>query len=156
MTNPRPQIPNSKSQIALWAGGLLLLGAVAWGIGWMAHGLFGRTDAPAAERATATSYPAALPTALSPVPPAAAPTSVPPTSTPAPALAPTPAPATEWEFVQPGEGLYQVCRRHCPGRWPPDDQDLEEYAQAVARLNNLSWPDPPLDQGQKLQMPSCP
>lgn len=70
----------------------------------------------------------------------------------------TPAPAPALEFVQPKEGLYQVCRRYCPGRWttyavPPD---LEEYAREVARINSLDWPDPALSPGQRIRMPPCP
>jgi hypothetical protein len=64
--------------------------------------------------------------------------------------------AEENEVVQSGDGLFQVCRRHCPERWPPDDDELATYAQQVAELNGLSWPDPALSPGQILKMPPCP
>jgi hypothetical protein len=67
--------------------------------------------------------------------------------------------AGEWETVQSGETLYQVCRRHCPHRWPGTtsfDADLRAYAEQVARLNGLAWPNPIISPGQRLQMPACP
>ena len=153
MANPRFQIPNSKSPIVLLFGAVLLLGAVAWGVGWAARALRDRQAAPSPTETTAT------PTVLIPLPSptltTASSSDIPaPTST----LMPTPTPLSveRWETVQQDEGLYMVCRRHCPGRWPPDDDDLIEYAQEVARLNGLSWPDPPLDRGQRLRMPPCP
>ena len=67
----------------------------------------------------------------------------------------------EIEIVQFGDGLYAVCRRHCPDSWPeggaPDS--LSNYAHEVARINNLYWSVlgvPRLDEGQQLWMPPCP
>jgi hypothetical protein len=146
-----------------------LLGAAAWGIGWGARSLFERRAAspvtqtpaptrtmPATVEPTKTSAPAELaPTAT----PSSAPTRLlRPTSTPASTLAPTPTPA--FEVVRAGEGLYQVCRRHCPGQWPGREvpPELEAYARQVARANGLRWGlwGPRLSGGQKLRMPSCP
>jgi len=81
-----------------------------------------------------------------------------PSATKAPA--PTaPAGGESWETVQPGESLYQVCRRHCPHKWPSStsfDAELKAYAEEVARLNGLGWPNPVLRSGQRLEMPPCP
>jgi hypothetical protein len=65
-----------------------------------------------------------------------------------------------WETVRAGEGLFQVCRRHCRGRWPENNvpPQLERYARAVAQTNDLRWGwwGPRLETGQKLRMPPCP
>jgi hypothetical protein len=77
-------------------------------------------------------------------------------SAPAPT---TPAGGGAWETVQPGDSLYQVCRRHCPHKWPSStsfDSELKTYAEEVARLNSLGWPNPVLSSGQRLEMPACP
>ena len=163
---PKHPIPISRSQAIVLVGVVLLLGAAAWGIGWGAHALLNRkaTAVPTATTAQPTASPAAAttptvpaPTSVLSTPTVALPTSTPqPSSTPVPS--PTPAPVEEVATVRPGEGLYQVCRRHCPGRWavhavPPD---LEEYARATAQLNNLPWPDPGLSSGQTLRLPPCP
>jgi hypothetical protein len=171
MDDLKSRLSHLKSPIVL-VGAIILLGAVAWGIGWAAHALFDRPAAPAPTvtmetmETVETMEPTALPvTTLTPtaqaptIPSPATPAGTPPTSTPAPSPTPSPAkPAGEekWEIVQPGEGLYMVCRRHCPARWPPDDADLEEYAREVAWLNGLSWPEPALSPGQRIRMPSCP
>jgi hypothetical protein len=59
--------------------------------------------------------------------------------------------------VKPEEGIYQLCRRYCPGRWPYNDvfPSLERYAQEVMQLNSLTYPIR-LSPGQKLLMPPCP
>jgi len=144
---------------------LVLLGALAWGVGWAAHSLVGRpaTD-PTPEAtftlavATATGIPAtSVPTPTDDSSATASPTSTPqPTSTPVSTL--TLPPMEEWETVRQGEGLYAVCRRHCPGKWPAYGipPDLEGYARKVAQLNDLRWPNPVVYKGQKLRMPPCP
>jgi hypothetical protein len=170
--NLKSKIPDPKSQILLLAGGVILLGIVAWGIGWGAHALL---DHPAAQPSSTPMGTAAIQPAATSVPTARvlmtpsssdlnnppSPTApLPPTYTPAPSptLPSTPAPVEqeEWATVQAGEGLYMVCRRHCPARWPPDDADLEEYARSVGALNDLTWPDPALTPGDLLRMPPCP
>ena len=137
----------------------ILLGVVAWVAGWAAHKLL---------------FPPTLPSTGTPVPamtqeqevveapvlsPVATATRTPrPTSTlmPSPTLTPTPAVIT----VQRGEGIYQVCRRHCPGLWPEDEvpESLDEYAHLVAQENGLRWGrrGPRLYEGQELRMPPCP
>lgn len=140
---------------------IIVLGGVAWGMGWLAHSLFDRQAAPPAT-ATATVEPTATPTSTAPAPTAtlsSPPTStLRPTSTPAPTLVPTP--TESWMTVEFGEGVYQVCRRHCPGQWPGDDvpPSLEEYAREVTRVNGLRWRlrGPRLEAGQTLHMPPCP
>ncbi len=105
--------------------------------------------------ASPTAVTPVLPAAISPTPPATVPP--PATSTPMSQVVPTSVPVGQAEeTVQSGEGLYMVCRRHCSGRWPPDDDALATYAQDVAELNGLSWPSPALSPGQSLRMPACP
>jgi hypothetical protein len=149
--------------LRLW-GLLILLGAVAWVVGWGTRALFDNQNVtlPAGPGEPTISLPEAItpltsvPT-ISPTLAVGSPTnnSV-PTSTPAPTL--TPSPTEEWETVQAGDGLYQVCRRHCLDRWPNNDvpQDLEEYARQVAELNGLHWPNPDVYPDQGLRMPPCP
>ena len=162
----KTQIPISKSQAIVLVGVALLLAAAAWGIGWGAHALLNReaTAVPTATTAQPTASPAAATTPTVPAPTSvpSTPTATPPTSTPQPTSTPvsssTPAPVEEVAIVRPGDGLYQVCRRHCPGRWAVDavPPDLEEYARATAQLNDLPWPDPGLSTGQTLRLPPCP
>ena len=78
-----------------------------------------------------------------------------PTTAPVPTA---PSSAAGSETVQAGETLYQVCRRHCPHKWSSGafDAELRAYAQRVAELNGLGWPDPIISPGQTLQMPACP
>jgi hypothetical protein len=171
MKKIRFQLPSSRSQVLLLIGGVVLLGLVAWGIGWGVHALLDRPAAqpPSTPMGTAAIQPAATsaPTAQVLTTPSPAnytslpsPTAPPPTSTPTPSPTPPPALAPveqeEWETVQAGEGLYMVCRRHCPAHWPPDDADLEAYARSVAELNGLPWPDPALSPGELLRLPPCP
>jgi hypothetical protein len=136
-----------------------ILVIVSLGIGW---GVRRASNSPDEQSPTttveaiATTVPAyATPAPLAP--PTATPIAAAATSTPAPIPQPSPttAVAGEWATVQSGEGLFMVCRRHCQGRWPPDDDALATYAEAVAELNGLPWP-PDLSPGQRLRMPSCP
>jgi serine/threonine protein kinase len=83
---------------------------------------------------------------------------------PAPTVAPTPiltpTELLETITVQPGETLYQVCQRHCPGKWSSAgvdvDPELKTYAEQVARINGISWEIPVVNPGQVLKMPPCP
>lgn len=140
---------------------IIVLGAAAWSVGWAARRLVGPSAAPtttATETPTEQSAPTATPTTSTASPATSSPIAddTRPTSTAKPA--PTAKSTEEWETVRSGEGLYQVCRRHCPGKWPQNDvpPGLEKYARKTAQLNNLSWPNPPLSTGQKLRMPPCP
>jgi serine/threonine-protein kinase len=80
------------------------------------------------------------------------------TSTPAPTSSPTP--RSDIITVLPGESLYEVCRRHCPGRFdgPDGEQILDDYARRIADHNGLLWGLRGLDlePGQELDMPPCP
>jgi hypothetical protein len=173
MARIKTRLPKGGTLILLWVGVILLLGLVGWGIGWLVPRVLAPRETPTPTptqmaRPTATPTVAPVPT-LTPAAPEA--TGVLPTSTgddspsaspesaPEPTAAPVVEPtliAEENEVVQSGDGLFQVCRRHCPERWPPDDDELTTYAQRVAELNGLSWPDPALSPGQILKMPSCP
>jgi len=144
---------------------LVLLGALAWSVGWVAHSLVGGGRAAATATVTATvtgATPTDVPATPAPTPTDVSPAAVTPTSTPQPTSTPmstlTLPPVEEWETVRQGEGLYQICRRHCPGRWPAYGipPDLEGYARKVAQLNGLRWPNPVMHKGQKLRMPLCP
>jgi serine/threonine protein kinase len=79
---------------------------------------------------------------------------IPPTSVP------TPTEPLDAIVVQPGETLYQVCRRYCAGKWPSGgvdvDPELKTYAERVARTNGISWEIPVVSPGQVLEMPPCP
>jgi hypothetical protein len=152
-------------------GGIIVLMLLGWGIGFTAHRMLTGYRRPAP---TETESPAATLTTLMPVvtPTAPPPTGVstePPTeeptpvwtSTPLPTEVPTPTEAVVGSTtVQAGEGLYQVCRRHCPGRWPEGGvpPDLGDYARQVAEENQLEWGQsgPTLSRGQELTMPPCP
>jgi hypothetical protein len=165
MARIKTRLPKGGTLILLWIGVILLLGAVGWGIGWLAPRVLAPREMPTPTqmvRPTAAPTTAPVPT-LAPTAPEA--TGVPPTAaslegttvepTAAPVIEPTLI-AEENEVVQSGDGLFQVCRRHCPERWPPDDDALMIYAQQVAELNGLSWPNPALSPGQILKMPPCP
>jgi hypothetical protein len=141
---------------------VFVLFIVAVGLIWGVRMAFNTPDQPSPTTTVEAATPLAVPPTptrqvlptISPTPPPSAP---PATPTPMSQAVPTPVPAgLAEEIVQSGEGLYMVCRRHCPGRWPPDDDALATYAEKVAELNSLSWPDPALSPGQRLRMPACP
>jgi hypothetical protein len=145
--------------IRLMIGGVILLIVLALGIFWGARAVLApQTEQPATMAPEPTALMTAIPVPATQAPPAVSPTptaSAPPTAIPTPVPTAVPAGLSE-EIVQSGEGLYMVCRRHCPGRWPPDDDALATYAEEVAELNGLSWPNPALSPGQSLHMPPCP
>ncbi len=172
MARIKTRLPKGGTLILLWIGVIILLGLVGWGIGWLVPRVLAPRETPTPTptqmaRPTATSTMVDVPTDIPTAPEA---TDIPPTPTAAspegasePSSEPTAAPvieptliAEENEVVQSGDGLFQVCRRHCPERWPPDDDTLTTYAQQVAELTGLSWPDPALSPGQILKMPPCP
>jgi len=172
MARIKTRLPKGGTLILLWIGVILLLGLVGWGIGWLVPRVLAPRETPTPTQmvrptATPTIAPVSTlaPTAYeaTDVPPTPAgddlPTATSPESAPEPTVAPVIEPtliAEESEVVQSGDGLFQVCRRHCPERWPPDDDALTTYAQQVTELNGMSWPDPPLSPGQILKMPPCP
>lgn len=138
---------------------LLFLAGLGWLAGWGLHALVAgsRPVAPTptpsiTSTVTSSSGKPAQPTATG------TPASTQATSTPAPTSSPTP--RSDSITVLPGEGLYEVCRRHCPGRFdgPDGEQVLDDYARRVADHNGLpwGWRGPNLEPGQKLDMPPCP
>lgn len=178
MARIKTRLPKGGTLILLWVGVILLLGLVGWGLGWLAPRVLAPRETPTPTqmaRPTATSTTVPVPTLAPTVPeatdipqtPAAgdsptgdgSPADASPEGTAEPTAVPVIEPtliAEENEVVQSGDGLFQVCRRHCPERWPPDDAELTTYAQQVTELNGLSWPDPALSPGQILKMPPCP
>jgi hypothetical protein len=173
MARIKTRLPRGGTLILLWIGVLVLLGVVGWGIGWLVPRMLAPRETPTPTRMarqTATPTMAIVPTDVPPTPAgddssAGEPTPLvaSPESATEPPSEPTVVPvveptliAEENEVVQSGDGLFQVCRRHCPERWPPDDDELTTYAQQVTELNGMSWPDPALSPGQILKMPPCP
>ncbi|HDQ72676.1 MAG TPA: LysM domain-containing protein [Chloroflexi bacterium] len=146
----------NRSLILAASGALVVLIVLAWGLGWVSHTLIEQG------RQIVTPTRSALPPIPLPARPVTEPTDptlqvqpIPATTPTKPTLSPTSIPQNEIT-IQSGEGLYQICRRHCAGRWPPDDAALTAYAEEVARLNQLPWPNPLLYPGQRLEMPPCP
>jgi hypothetical protein len=138
-----------------------LLAGLAWLGGWGLHALVAGNRSPTPTRSnipTVTPSPSAPPqptttaTVASPQGPDRA------TSTAAPTTIPTP--QKNSITVRRNEGLYEVCRRHCPGRFkgPEGAQILYDYARRVADHNGLpwGWRGPDLEPGQELDMPPCP
>lgn len=151
------------SRLLILIGILAFLGVAAWGVGWGAHALLDRSVAPHTAIVEASVSPMMTVVPVTPtvvMPPL--PTTGPPAVTPRPTstLMPTHTPLPIVS-VQAGEGLYAVCRRYCPGRWPEDSvsPELDEYAHEVARINGIRWPrrgEPRLQVGQELNMLPCP
>lgn len=166
MTNFKPQIPKPKVQIVLWVGGLFLLGAIAWGIGWTAHGLFDRPDAvpaatteptvpPPTAANSPTATPAPLPPATSTQPPDSRTTPAPATST----VVPTVEHSVETIIVETTDrGVYDVVRRACglPSDYVlnPDNEIVRETRQ----LNGFAEESPTIFEGQEIRVPTylCP
>lgn len=156
------------TRIGLLIAGLGILAVVlGWGIHFVLDALSGSATPTTAPPLTAT-LPAQAPdptetplVALSVTTPSES-TPSPPlaTSTPRPTSTPNPTPAGPVVVtVNPGEGLYQVCRRHCAGCWGDNElpASLMDYAEKVARENNIPWNfGNPLLRKSHLTMPLCP
>ncbi len=161
MTNSKFQIPSPQVQIVLWVGGLLLLGALAWGIGWTAHGLFDRLNAVTVETPEPTAVP---PTAASsPTVPPTSPSSATPTQPPESTTAPAPATSTaaptaehnvETMIVGANDrGAYDIVRRAC-GLSRNYVLSLDDkIVQEVWQLNGFIGENPPIFEGQEIQIP---
>jgi len=142
----------------------LVLGGAAWGIGWMAHGLFDQQSAPPADTVepTAPSPTAAnSPTPPPAVSPPATPTR-PPDSAPVPATstaAPTAEQKVEMLIVESTDrGVYDVVRRSCG---LPKEYVLtltDEIVRETWQLNGFSEKSPPIFEGQEILIPTylCP
>jgi len=148
-------LANPQAQILGFGGALLLLGALAWGIGWAAHGLFERLVAPPDETVGPTSPPPTAgnsPTA-SPTPPESA--TVPATST----VLPTAEDSVETMIVRANDrGVYDVVRRACGlSRGYVLSLD-DEIVQETWQLNGFVVENPAIFEGQEIQVPTylCP
>jgi hypothetical protein len=158
------QIANRKSRLVLLAGALLVLGAVAWGIGWAAHSLFDRWAAPPTTIVEPTVLPPATPTNIFPTvpvepslaPPAARPTStLPPTSTPVPTSTASPTPQIRIYEVPYGQGLAKIAGIVCPAL--VTYQAREDFARQIQQWNpdkvqNIDH----VPAGVELVIPPCP
>ena len=139
----------------------LVLGGVAWGIGWTAHGLFDRLNAATMETVEPTAVPPTAetrPTASPAAPPSATPTQ-PPESRPAPAPATsTPAPTAEHDVkvmvVKANDrGAYDVVRRACELSRNYVLSLDDEIVQETWQLNGFTGERPPIFEGQEIQVP---
>jgi len=163
MASPKLQSPRLAAWILLVAGTVLVLGAMAWGIGWAAHSLFDRWAAPMLT-ATIVSTAALPPVTDNPTGlPASPPTMIPtqsPTSTFVPSVpvtstaAPTAGEKIESEHVLASDrGLYDVIRRACG---LPRDYILtldDAIAQETWRLNGFDVENPTIFEEQPIQVP---
>jgi len=136
---------------------LVLLGALAWGVGWVAHSLVGRSVQSPTPVATATpTVPTTPVPVVTPTPlPVAHPTSTPmPTSTPVPTIAPSPTPYRIY-VVQPREGLLAIARKMCPHLRTYQEQ----YSFAVQIMNANPGIIHNINQvpvGARIVIPPCP
>ncbi|MGC9349919.1 MAG: hypothetical protein ACP5JG_17405 [Anaerolineae bacterium] len=154
--------------VLLVVGGMIMLGAMGFGLGWLSHALFVAlspsdggspvglaTETPDSSGQTTPSL-AAIP---SPTPNLATPETPKLTSTPRPKPSRSPIEFL-FEVIQSDAGLYDVCRRYCEGRWPDGEVpgELHDYAREVAAHNDIPWQDgsPPIRVGRELNMLPCP
>jgi len=142
------------TQLVLLTVGIILLGCGAYLAGWRARALLAPPDAfvtgvPTLLTLTKEIAVVAPTLALERVGSRA-------TSTPRPTSVPAPEAGTV--IVQRREsGLYDVCRRYCPGI-EDDFELLDIYARDIAHLNDLPWLEtgPHIQEGQELRMLPCP
>lgn len=153
------------AHIFLGVGILFVIGLLAIAGGWLARQWLA-APAPVSPTALATTPAAGLEPQTATPSPSLMPFSTPSgaefpnpktTSTPRPTSTPLPSPTTtpvpEYETVRLGEGVLQVCRRHCPGI---AGAELQECKQEVIQLNGLRGSNPNPWAGQRLLMPPCP
>ena len=160
----RTRLPKGGTLILLWIGGVILLGAVGWGIGWTAHRLLDAREPPPTETPRPTVQPSPVPTATVPAPTDVSPgepTADQPADTPALTSTPlatsefAPTPTLRTYVVETGDGLAVIAGMVCP--------DLVEYADRLAfaeeiqKLNSdkiQSVDD--ISPGMELVIPPCP
>ena len=166
MTRINTKLPDLKTQVLLWLGGLLLLGAVIVGLRWTTRTMNDRRETPpptewlrpTAPPATGVLDPAQLPASptLTPTqPPVDSPVPPPPTGI---AAAATHAPAATRDGavfpVQDGDrGVYDVLRRACA---LADDHPLsgdDALVQETWRLNEFAGESPTIRPGQEIRVP---
>ncbi|MBN1976263.1 MAG: hypothetical protein JW918_02580 [Anaerolineae bacterium] len=165
----KTRLPKGGTLILLWIGGVILLGAVGWGIGWTAHRLLDAREPPPTETARPTVQPSPAPTATVPAP-TGVPTDVSPgeptADQPADTTALTSTPLATSEFaleptprtyvVQAGDGgLAAIAGIVCP--------DLVEYADRLAFAEEIQrWNSDEIQDmsnvpaGVVLSIPPCP
>jgi hypothetical protein len=165
----RTRLPKGGTLILLWIGGVILLGAVGWGIGWTAHRLLDAREPLPTETARPTVRPSPVPTATLPAP-TDAPTGVSPgeptadqpadtpvlTSTPLATSEFAPAPTQRTYVVQAGDGgLAAIAGKVCP--------NLVEYAERLAFAEEIQKLNPDkiqdiddISSGIELVIPPCP
>lgn len=165
----RTRLPKGGTLILLWIGGLILLGAVGWGIGWTAHRVLDAREPTPTATARPTIQPSPIPTATAPAPtgvrtdvspgeptadqPADAPAL---TSTPLATSEFAPAPTLRTYVVQPGDGgLAAIAGKVCP--------NLVEYAERLAFAEEIQKLNPDkiedmsdVSSGVELIIPECP
>jgi hypothetical protein len=146
------------NQVIIFVVGLALLGALAWGVGWMAHDLFERGAAPPPAEPTMPPTAAHSPTHLSTSPHAATPTQ-PPTETHAPAPATSTHAPTEEHNVEVmvvkanDRGAYDVVRRACELTRDYVLNLDDEIVRETWQLNGLVGAEPAISVGQEIQVP---
>lgn len=161
----RTRLPKGGTLILLWIGGVILLGAVGWGIGWTAHRLLDAREPTPTATARPTVRPSPVPTATLPAP-TDAPTGISPgeptadqpalTSTPLATDVFAPQPTQRTYVVQAGDGgLAKIAGKVCP--------NLVEYAERVAFAEEIQRLNPDKIQdisivpsGIELVIPPCP
>lgn len=169
----KTRLPKGGTLILLWIGGVILLGAVGWGIGWTAHRLLDAREPLPTETVRPTLRPSPQPspvaTATAP-PPTDVPTEVSPgeptadqpadtpvlTSTPLATSEFAPAPTQRTYVVQAGDGgLAMIAGKVCP--------NLVEYADRLAFAEEIQRLNPDKIQdisvvpvGIELIIPPCP
>jgi hypothetical protein len=169
MSRIKTRLPKGGTLILLWIGGVILLGAVGWGIGWTAHRLLDAREPPPTEMARPTLQPSPVSTAAVPAP-TDVPTDVSPgeptagqpadtsvlTSTPlaTDASAPTPTPRTY--VVQAGDGgLAAIAGKVCTGL--VEYADRLAFAEEIQRWNSDKIQDmSDISAGVVLIIPPCP
>jgi Tfp pilus assembly protein FimV len=139
---------------------LVLLGALAWSVGWVAHSLV----SPSRPSPTATATPPALPTSSPTVapmptveptqtPPESVTSTAAPTSTPAPSATPTEQYRTY--FVQQDQTLAQIAGIVCPNLF--SYQKREAFAYQIQQWNpNKIRSIHDIQPGAELVIPPCP
>ena len=158
-------------RVAVLVGAFIALGALAWGIGWVAHGLFDRRASlpPPVSSESTEGRPTAMhsPTGSPDPSPSAvytsssdnvaftpgatdAPTPVPATSTPAPT---TGARVQEMTVETNDRGVYDVIRRACglPSSHVLSPGDV--IIQETWKLNEFIEESPHVETGQAIQVP---
>ena len=162
--NSKTPTPITRPQVIALIGGAILVGAAAWGIGWGAHALLGRQDAPGATASlpgaldTSTPSPASYPTMAPTHPPTSTSAPVQATSTAAPTVEHTAEMIETLPVIASDRGLYDVVRRACG---LPKDALLapgDEIVRETRRVNGFSAEDPTIFEGQAIQVPThlCP